>query len=135
MDGSLLEVHGLRYPVDRHGEVPLLVVVSSEDKVRVGEVLLVDVGTEDTLRTFGASAVPMMVVDVETLTAGAVAVRGNTQPPSVASYLYVSAVAVYDLRDPVDGETIMRFSMFVSWLPLEINLMTSAYLLSFSPTS
>ena len=49
--------------------MPLLVVVSSKDEVRVGEVLLVDVRAQDSFGTFGATAVPVVVVDVETLTA------------------------------------------------------------------
>ncbi len=90
-------------PVDSYGQVPLLVIVASQDEVRVGEILLVDIGPEDALGTLRPTSVSVVVVNVEPTPSRAVPVGLHHKPTCIPSDLDVAAVGVDDLRHPVNG--------------------------------
>ena len=103
MDGALFHAVGLADAVDGHGQVPLLVVVPSQDEVRVGEILLVNISPEDALGTLCPSSISMVVVNVESTPSRAVPVGLYDEPACIPSNLDVPAVGVDDLCHPVDG--------------------------------
>ena len=90
-------------PVDSYGQVPLLMVVASQDEVRIGEILLVYIGPEDALGTLRPTSVSVVVVNVKSTLRGAVPVGRNNQSPSIPSHLDMTPGRVDDLCHPVDG--------------------------------
>jgi len=83
VDRPLLEAEVVVQPVDSDGQVPLLMVVASQDEVRIGKILLVDIGPEDALGTLRSTSVSVVVVNVKPTLRGAVPVRRNNQPPGI----------------------------------------------------
>ena len=65
VDGALLHAVCLADAVDGNGQVPLLVIVPTEDEVRIGEILLVNISPKDALGTLRPTSVSMVVVNVE----------------------------------------------------------------------
>ena len=74
MDASFFELVLCRNSVDRYGVVPLLMIMTTQDQVGIREVLLVNVDSEHTLASFRASTIAVVIMDIEPLAAGIVAV-------------------------------------------------------------